>query len=362
MMFNAFGIPIRTALRPGSEQVLYRESEPLCPWRFHGHELLYADVDDTAAAFQHFVEDGPGVIDILEKGHLVVVNGVEGSGKTTLIHRCVDHMRDKLAEWRSQSGQDATPAPGGLWSIKPRVPGISVVDLSRESRKVAYDDNGRLCPLSAINQAIFKKVARSVQSDMEPHDERIQNMLDRHGSKLTDMYEEFAEVLRDRNSFALIILPFIPLGSERVHRDYLRAHLTFSAPRIVFFAETVGTGLKDMMEVAPSDQDRQLVTHLSIGKLKNGDCDRFIGARTGHAHQRPDHVRVAPAVIANASKDIENRTVRWLQIVFYSLSKAAIGDNRDEIGPDDYQRFEKQRRDGLRRRPLRRGRDRDSEP
>jgi hypothetical protein len=76
---------------PGSER---DPDKPLCPWaRDRGEdEKYYRSVGGHAAAYARFRQEVGQVGAFFDQGAVVVVSGPERSGKTALIHRCVQWL------------------------------------------------------------------------------------------------------------------------------------------------------------------------------------------------------------------------------------------------------------------------------
>ncbi|WP_214411922.1 hypothetical protein [Sphaerisporangium fuscum] len=357
MTVNTFGIPVVLNRVGGTSELRYVNGSPLCPWRYRGHWDLYVPVDHTQQAFEEFCEQAADVDELAATGRLVVVSGVEGSGKTALIHRCVYILQRGLA---GALGVDPDQgAAGDKWALRPPVPGVSVVDLSDEARRVAYDNKGQLCPLDAINQKIFKRVVGDVRKQLSNPAAQLEELASDTSGELVDLYQELSDFLCDREHFMLVILPFVRLGTRQLHVDFLRSYLNFSDRRIVFFAETAEPDVMTSMAPTLSWEERNLVTHLSIGRLDDADCESFVRSRMSRPGLPQEHVIIAPGTLAGVAPDVHYETVRRLQDSFFQLGEIVRRDGRNEISGDDFKTLEEQRRNDprlLRRPRPRRGR------
>ncbi|GII81189.1 hypothetical protein Sru01_61710 [Sphaerisporangium rufum] len=362
---NTFGIPTVRETVTGEPELIYISGIPLKPWYIPGHGRLWVPIDNTGHAFTVFCRHIADVDELANDGRLVLVDGVTGSGKTSLIHKCVDHLHARLAEALGRPVDPAPRSPEDHWRPRERpAPGICIVDLSDRAEKVAYDDTGELRALDAINRTIFRHVVSGVRShghETPDLDRLVTDAADpvdddhRPAHRLSELYERLSEVLRDRRLFALIVLPYIPLGTPDAHLRFVRGHLNFCERRIVFFAETTEPDLmENMAPTLPWDQ-RQLVTHLSIGPLRGNDWESFVQARLDLPGLPAAHVIIAPEALARITPENENPhgTVRGLQNDLYALGEIARLDGRDVISDADVIALAHQRLDDerMRRRP-----------
>lgn len=71
---------------------------PLCPWQEVEHKEYYVPVGNTKAAFDEFTREMDDSTNLQRGGHLVLVTGESGCGKSALVNRCAWHAREKLPE------------------------------------------------------------------------------------------------------------------------------------------------------------------------------------------------------------------------------------------------------------------------
>ncbi|HEY0698402.1 MAG TPA: hypothetical protein VGD43_11405, partial [Micromonospora sp.] len=86
--------PVERVTRNWSAVRSGRLDQPLNPWR-QPQDANYAPVGGAARAFETFVERISGPDAGARPGHLVLVSGDTGCGKTSLLHRCVDYLRQR---------------------------------------------------------------------------------------------------------------------------------------------------------------------------------------------------------------------------------------------------------------------------
>ncbi|MEO3813820.1 hypothetical protein ABGB17_32895 [Sphaerisporangium sp. B11E5] len=358
---NTFGIPVMQPQVSGVPRLAYITGTPLCPWRYRGHERLYVPVDETEEAFRHFRGRFGDINMLVRSGHVVVVDGVEGSGKTSLIHRCVHDLRTRLAAELGHPAED----PGdetGLWHPRPAVPGICVIDLSGDARKVAFDNKSQLHPLETINHNIFKRVLIGVRERFPGDATELAELAGDTRSSLVELYQRLRDFLDDRQLFALVILPYIRLGSKEMHGNFLLSYVTFSERRMVFFAETTEPDLMDTVRLSLTWEEENLVTALSIGPLKDKDSESFVNVWQGRPGLTQPHVIISPETVAEVSPEIHFQRVRWLQNSLFQLGEIVCRAGRLEISDHDVRALSEQRRSSpelIRRPRSRRGRGRD---
>lgn len=332
MIVNPFGIPEMVEQATGDLDLDYVDEVPLRPWRLRGHDRMRLAVDQTDDAFRDFLAQVDDVNDLASGGRLVVVDGIEGSGKTTLIHRCVDDLRTRLAGVLGHTLVE----PDGDWEIRPPVPGVFIVDLSEYISSIAYDNKGQFRSLEEINRKIFNRVVREVRNLVEGPTTALKSLADDTSGDLADLYQELSELLRRGRQFVMVVLPFINLGPWQLHIDFLRAHLSFCGRRIVFFAETTESDV--MKGLRPlSQHERRRVAHLSVGPLKTDDWKMFVEERMARPDLPPKHVTMASEALAGVPADVQYGTVRVLQNSFFELGEIVRRAGRTVICADDWE-------------------------
>ncbi|GII60304.1 hypothetical protein Skr01_03890 [Sphaerisporangium krabiense] len=335
MIENSFGIPeLREQLLGDGLELENVTDVPLCPWRIRGHHLLRVEVDDTEEAFQSFRRRLGGVRDLLEDGRLVVVNGIEGSGKTTLIHRCVDDLQSRIVQALGRTPDDTPTGEPGDWALRSHEDRVCIADLSDKASKVAYV-NGQICPIAVINRRIFERVVDALIRRFGPS-EKLRALAANERDSPEILYEKLSEeFLQDRKFFLLVILPSIKLGPRLAHLEFLRSYVNFTDPRLVFFGETTERDIAG--ELGPFDyRKKDVLVNVSVGELKDIDLDKFVKTRTSRKGLAKSHVIIAPRTLSEARPDIEYKTVRVLQNWLFEVGEIARGASREEILPDDF--------------------------
>ncbi|GII92017.1 hypothetical protein [Sinosporangium siamense] len=92
---------------------IVHSSKALCPWVDETHEALYVDVDDVFNSFDAFTRAFGELGNIEVHGHVVLVTGSDGCGKTALVNKCVSWLHRRLLPKRNQ------PVIVDLFSIFP---------------------------------------------------------------------------------------------------------------------------------------------------------------------------------------------------------------------------------------------------
>jgi energy-coupling factor transporter ATP-binding protein EcfA2 len=75
---------------------------PLCPWQEAEHHDYYVEVDSTERAFQDFTREMAECATLLREGHLALVVGDSGCGKSALVNRCAYWVQNELSGSRTR--------------------------------------------------------------------------------------------------------------------------------------------------------------------------------------------------------------------------------------------------------------------
>lgn len=188
---------------------------PLCPWRWPEHDEWYVDIDGFPEAVRRFKEalvNSAGRDD----GQFFVVHGETGTGKTSLIHRCVD----EASKQRNATLQEPERRK-------------YIVDLSRyEMRSESTETTARL---NEVAREVFRllkkeKIADSGESWKASPEDSIPGFDYRY------FYQKVADdLLASTGRTLIVILP--PLDDWKQDIKEYR-YLSEVLPRLIFFGET----------------------------------------------------------------------------------------------------------------------------
>jgi len=221
--------------------------QPLRPLDEPSDVARYLDIDGYKQMYERFTEAFADSARWLSGGHLVVVAGDRGSGKTSLIQRC--------AHWlKSQSQQHCE---------------IVILDLSPENWPKTGNDN-----TDTRIMRTFKRIIRKLGSSLP---EQSITKLENSSDDLSDFFFELGQVLQDGRAgsshgampvLLIVLLPSYP-SAEEVDRYY-----SLACPGTFFFAE-----IFDVMEtrkmrdvISSSNRGRNDIQHLTMNVLKPGDA------------------------------------------------------------------------------------------
>lgn len=235
--------------------------QPLCPLR-DGDEGRYLDIDSSEQRFTDFKTAFANPDNWMAKGHLVVVTGDRGYGKTSLIQRCAFWLREEVR-------------PGK----------VVVVDLSDERWPETDTIEDRL-------RRTFDLMMDTLGADaLEGHEvTRIKSHAD-----LMESYWDLGRVLSARfktNKPILLVtlLQGYPRPAE-VERYYMLAR-----PGMFFFAELFEReDTANITEMMPKfNKHFTDVHHLAMNVVKAGDADLlvdWIRRQGGNWPEVPSEVR-----------------------------------------------------------------------
>lgn len=222
---------------------------PLRPWRHPEHNTYYVPIDNTHHAFGRFQEE----IDfdsVPAHGRFVVVTGQEGCGKTALVNRCTNWLKNSLAD----TGLD-----------------MLICDFTLDCRlEHAVDERMSLICRRLMDELKVRRVLTEPQF----------KDLNEHRDKPNDVYPYLSAVL-EPNLVVVILLPSAELVSELVR------YASLVRPKIVFFAESPSV---DGLEARRAEITRLLRVppiELNVGPLRPDDGWLFASDRLNkHAREK----------------------------------------------------------------------------
>ncbi|MFF7978652.1 hypothetical protein ACFZDK_05915 [Streptomyces sp. NPDC007901] len=317
---NPYGVRV-----PGDGSGLWWATEPLddhplVAWEEDSHARAWVDVDHAEEQVRKFEASLARLPEMIlpqvDRGHVVVVTGPVGMGKTTLIHRCVHLMQERLREAAERAGHSRL----GPDDIRPPRPVVVMTGGYRNHPdSVSVDERGRFATTEGINSAIRKKIVSELELRFT---DAVKGRVPVDGSVL-DTFAEISRLLAEQDAMLLALVPHLgwrdDMGSVRT--EFLRSCLRHARSRIVLFVE-VGhhdphTAHDEVIAVLGS---QPALTHLSLGSLSPEDTVKFSQAARGE-HPDPDAL---PSTAPDAPRDPEawrRSDVRELRKICFSVAE-----------------------------------------
>ena len=286
-MRNPFALPARGA----------GDDRPLCPWETPEHEAYYVPVDHTDDAFTEFQVTAESALAGEVATFTVLVQGLQGCGKTALTHRCAFWMRKRSAELGVESHIIDLTADG--------LQGSDVV-----ARRVHIC--GRLVDALRVAR-LFSGEELMIFRERQDHPEQLLPLL--------------ADLLKASNQRLIVLTPKFELLRElEAWRDAARQHL-------VFFCEA-----SQAVELHGLDR----VITLEVGPLDVHDGWLFVQSRLGAVAADPSPVTDEETVRKFMEKRIAHRgttTIHELQRTCAFVFQAAVREARDAVAYEDFQNY-----------------------
>jgi hypothetical protein len=239
----------RKGRRPAME---HNHNRPLRPLRNQGvDEARYLRIDSSHQRYEEFVKAFPDSAGWVAKGHMVIVTGEKGYGKTSLIQRC--------ACW--------------LKSVAERQGNLRVVvaDLSDEWWGKGATEDARLkMTLSSMLDALGDEIE-------EAERQQIDNR--------TEMWEKFRDLghilaARQRTGGKRPPLVLVVLTQGYPKPAEIEKYYQFARPGLVFFAEVYQREHINRVRQMISEWSRSEVTarDLPLNVLRAGDAEPLVKA------------------------------------------------------------------------------------
>jgi hypothetical protein len=277
---NMFGTP------PAGGEPPWLPYEPLVPWCIEGHEDLWVDLQHVPAAVHTFrnqlVQVARNITpDRDGRGHLVVVSGLPGTGKSSLLHRCVHEFVTGLED--PEGGGDRTGAeprdesptpwcrrePSGAVSVVP-VTGVRNNGRDLESSPSGHTEAPEL---STVIDRIFRTVVKALKKT--PGFAEVCGP-DIDSPDHFDSWHALTDALAQLGRRLAVIIPHIKWEDQDSRWAFLRFCHQKADRGVVFFVETEYTGLEKEIDLIFDETQLRGVTHLKTGRLAREDWGRYL--------------------------------------------------------------------------------------
>lgn len=262
--------------------------QPLCPLMRADDEARYLAVDSSLECFNEFKAAFADPERWKSQGHLVVVTGDRGYGKTSLVQRCAHWLREQA---RSHGA-------------------VVVVDLSDERWGEKVTEEMRLKrTLSWILDALRDTLEKDELEQIAQH------------SELADSFRDLGRVLGSRLDsqgaaqpvLLIVLLQGYPRPAE------IEQYYQLARPGMFFFAELFER--EEIAKVTTMMPDFNRVTtgvhHLALSVLKSGDADLLVDWIRHNGGSWPE----IPKVV----RDHFNNTITGYKVGIRELGKLAWG-------------------------------------
>ncbi|MFH9584858.1 ATP-binding protein [Streptomyces luteogriseus] len=278
---NMFGTP------PAGGEPPWLPYEPLVPWCIEGHEDLWVELEHVPVAVHTFrnqlVQVARNITpDRDGRGHLVVVSGLPGTGKSSLLHRCVHEFVSGLEDPKDGGADRPDPEPRDE-SSKPwckREPSgavcvVPVTGVRNNGRDLESSPSGHTeAPeLGTVIDRIFRTVVKALK--------KTPGFAEVCGPEIDspdhfDSWHALTDALAQLGRRLAVIIPHIKWEDQDSRWAFLRFCHQKADRGVVFFVETEYTGLEKEIDLIFDETQLRGVTHLKTGRLAREDWGRYL--------------------------------------------------------------------------------------
>lgn len=330
-----FAVPMLGDVFGDQKEVAWQDRGPLVPWQVRGAEDLWVPIGGTGELVDRFRARGPAPRAIVntqhQQGHLVVVSGGRGVGKTTFLHKIIHDLEKRLTTV-IRGGPGTPAAPGPLWSERGNDERASVQIVptagpENEAVRMGWrDGDPPVRSLETVNRRILGRIREKVGPEIE---RMAGHRLD--ADDLHQAYEALSKALVSARRAVLILVPDYRWSDERLTKRFYRSCSDYATTGIVFFVESSSSLSGSDLANELRDPDGSHTIHLPLGPLCPGDWIRFIAKRHGETRIPGSHVRLADDILNGDPEPWMLRSVGELQRALYAVTQRAHENRKAEI-------------------------------
>jgi hypothetical protein len=307
---RGWGSGVRQSGWPDVSFAYERYLAPLCPLERPTDERRYLDIDGAEKEFGHFTKVFANPADWLSLGHLIVVTGDRGYGKTSLIQRC--------AHWLRTQKQAACE--------------VVVLDMSGEDWPPGHAQRAQ-----RVLNRIIVKVSQYLTDDV------IAELKDQKEDLINAFYYlgQALRVRPDANGKLLPPVTLVVLLPGYSEPKEITEYYRLAPPGTFIFAEVfdpvhigeIETEIRGLHR--PGADARQLVTSV----LKQGDAERLVAWIQA---QRPDGPRLTESVVQERFVNLvkaRKLSVSQLSRLAWGVLDVAAAESSDEVTNDHFAKY-----------------------
>ncbi|WP_405886995.1 ATP-binding protein [Streptomyces longwoodensis] len=296
-MLNPFTIPGRSGA----------DGRPLCPWDTSEHEHYYAPVDHAPQAYSHFTSYLQGNGDFTKAGKVVLITGPEGSGKTSLMHRCA---------WSAQQHFTSRPNPPLAGIIDLTTDGLVGLDIAARARHICSRLNDELRFQHALDDTGYDELEKRAEDPPK-------------------FYPYLSRLLKDRGTAVIILMPPSEVAEE------IYAYNGYAQGMFVFFCES---SYATVSEIETKPVGLKPILHLEVDVLDETDGWAFVQHRLARASSiGTPYPSITESAIREFMKTrIRGRgktTIRELQMTCENVFDMAVTSSSGQVTYSDFTQY-----------------------